>query len=87
MNNSSSQSLLYNFAGHRCGGGAAPSNDLAKIGNSKMEISDDGPSGEEISALMMKEEIALGGRRNERIRSIALDNGLSQRSVDRCEEG
>ena len=51
-----------------------------------MEISSHGRLEEEISE-SLKEEIALGGRRNERIRSIALDNGLSHRSVDRCEEG
>ena len=67
--------------------GSGPSKDLREIENSKMEISDDGPSGEEISANILKEEIALGGRRNERIRSIAVSNGLSQRLKDCCEEG
>jgi hypothetical protein len=34
-----------------------------------------------------KEEIALGGRRNERIHLFAVKNRLSQRFVDRCDEG
>ena len=76
ITNGGSQSLLYNFAGHRCGGGAAPSNDLREIENSKMEISDDGPSGEEMSAIM-----------TERIRVTALSNGLSQRLVGLYDEG
>ena len=70
------QSLLYNFAGHRCGGGAAPSNDLREIDSAKMEISDDGPSGEEMSANI-----------TERIRVTAVSNGLSQRLVGLYDEG
>ena len=81
------QSLLYNNAGHRNGREVAPSKDLLQITNSKEEIFNDGPLKEEMSAIIKKEEIALGGRRNERIRSIAVFNGLSHRLKDRCKEG
>ena len=74
MTDESTTSLLYNNSGHRCGGGAAPSNDLREIG--KKEISDDGPSGEEMSAII-----------TERIRVTALSNGLSQRLVGLYDEG
>ena len=54
----------------------APSNAPYKISESanKQEISGDGPSEEEISAGL------------ERIRTIALGNGLSQRPVNLCDE-
>ena len=70
-------SLLYNNSGHLHGGGVAPSNALHKISESanQQEISGDGPSEDEISA------------DEERIRTIVFNNGLSQRLVDRDDEG
>jgi hypothetical protein len=44
-------SLLYKFAGHRNGGGAAPSNNLREIGSrQKEEICGGGTPQKEISA-------------------------------------
>ena len=48
----SPSTLLYISTGHRDGGGGAPSNDddkISKLAN-RDEISDDGPSEEEISS-------------------------------------
>ena len=57
----------------------APSNDLWEIKNSKEEICGCGKSQEEMSAMIKKEEIALGGRRNERIDQMSVGKGLSLR--------
>jgi hypothetical protein len=56
MTSGSRKSLLYNTAGHRDGGGAAPSKESQMI-RMKEEISDYGQSEEEKCSKMSKEEI------------------------------
>ena len=88
MTSGSQESLLYNFSGHRDVGGGAPSNgSVIAEDYSKEEICGGGTPQEEMSAILPKEEIALGGRRKERTSMASVGKGLSLRPYRHSEAG